>query len=907
MRHSLLESIRQENDLTSAIVLTHNIDFSFFQLMALPIFKAAGHPKLTIFADAHCAAQTYESQAPIVSGIGVSYRVVPILMTAGFRFHPKAVLLSGPERARLFIGSGNLTFGGWVENGEVWVEFASDIDGTAQLAWFRQYLNRVAEKVKFAEPIRAEIEEAFEPGNHRWAVEMQEPEGLVGRVAGEPPLLEQMAAIAGSVPTDHLTVCSPFFDDSAEALRQLATRFEVSKTTVFVQNGKSGLTTGAASGLPSSIQPVAVAFQRQNTEGTGRESYLHAKYYAFEQNGAVTIFSGSANCSRAALLVPGAGGNAELMAVQTLATEAYQQNFTSEFQLLDSPPQLVETPEEKTAADCTPVILITVARWEEGELLLGFQCPEGVSPKRCVVDDAPVDFQILSEGQALVYCGRPPRFVRMEGVAGGVTVSSNLMWIDQERELRSTARGRMLGATIRRKAREGNWGIRAWTEIFDVLCKHLQYTPAAGNWRSPPKRRAKDEGAIIYTEEDVFSNQYGLGTFASPATKTINSFGFSTIQRIFLKWFDCTDEGQQDPIKDENFEDENEPISDGTGSQQNGSEEPVDKPTRLGPRKKPLTLVEPTRSDRERISQFMDKLAETICRPEYLEQRPPDMLASDLKRVSVLLLTMLHQGWTSLDDFSRCSRKIWSRLFLTSEKDPTLGWLPYRKQNCEDPAAFARCLSSTELSAALAGWAFRLPLDFISVERAVFSLSQIVSVSKMPEIWHGASLDEISEKLAGDVLPLLSDRRPEDEVFEDLRKRWLLMIRMGRAIQVFEKALEGREALDLKVGLGWRVLPAGELLWQGTNGFCITPQPVDRKRKRPVMVVSLRDTKRPIQFVADYLTPLRLLVKDAALFQGTEFGEAHRRYLLALSTTVKKHVAAAHESGLPWGDFGSHG
>ena len=121
MRQNLIDLIKSEQQLSSAIILTHNIDFIFLQLVVLPALKVAGQPKLTIFVDALCAAETYEAQAQLVGGIGTSYRVVPLLMPPGFRFHPKAVLLSGPENAKLFIGSGNLTYGGWVENAEIWV------------------------------------------------------------------------------------------------------------------------------------------------------------------------------------------------------------------------------------------------------------------------------------------------------------------------------------------------------------------------------------------------------------------------------------------------------------------------------------------------------------------------------------------------------------------------------------------------------------------------------------------------------------------------------------------------------------------------------------------------------------------------------------------------------------------
>ena len=136
MRHDLIKLFRGEKDVTHAIILTHNIDFVFLQAVVLPELKHCGSPTVTVFANAQCAAATYAHQAPVLSNLGFRYRVVSVSMQPGFCFHPKAVLLSGPKKAILFIGSGNLTFGGWRENGELWLRFDSDVNGTGVFTAF---------------------------------------------------------------------------------------------------------------------------------------------------------------------------------------------------------------------------------------------------------------------------------------------------------------------------------------------------------------------------------------------------------------------------------------------------------------------------------------------------------------------------------------------------------------------------------------------------------------------------------------------------------------------------------------------------------------------------------------------------------------------------------------------------
>ena len=137
MRHDVLEVTGTAKDITNVVILTHNIDFVFVQCVVLPVLRKCGSPALTIFADSHCCEEAYESQAPLLSTLGVRYRVIPVSMHSGFRFHPKAVLLSGTKKATLLIGSGNLTFGGWRENAEVWFRYDSDTDGTGVFAAFR--------------------------------------------------------------------------------------------------------------------------------------------------------------------------------------------------------------------------------------------------------------------------------------------------------------------------------------------------------------------------------------------------------------------------------------------------------------------------------------------------------------------------------------------------------------------------------------------------------------------------------------------------------------------------------------------------------------------------------------------------------------------------------------------------
>src|SRR5687767_2834517 len=110
MREDLIKLIAGQKKLTSIFIATFNIDFVFIENIVLRELRKCGYPTLTILADADEVNRSFASQGRWISRVGRRYRVVPIRMEPGFRFHPKAVMLSGPDYAQLLVGSGNLTF-----------------------------------------------------------------------------------------------------------------------------------------------------------------------------------------------------------------------------------------------------------------------------------------------------------------------------------------------------------------------------------------------------------------------------------------------------------------------------------------------------------------------------------------------------------------------------------------------------------------------------------------------------------------------------------------------------------------------------------------------------------------------------------------------------------------------------
>jgi len=178
MREDVLTLLAGQKDLTHVFVTTFNIDFIFIENVLLRALRKCGHPSLTVFADADEVATTFASQGRWVSRIGRRYRVVPIRMEPGFRFHPKAVMLAGTENAALFIGSGNLTFGGMRQNDELWLRFESAQDGTGPIAAFKELADACLKRAPFPGPVRAELADAFDPEVHAWSKRLFQNRGI---------------------------------------------------------------------------------------------------------------------------------------------------------------------------------------------------------------------------------------------------------------------------------------------------------------------------------------------------------------------------------------------------------------------------------------------------------------------------------------------------------------------------------------------------------------------------------------------------------------------------------------------------------------------------------------------------------------------------------------------------------
>lgn len=885
MRHDLLKLFRERQDITNAIILTHNIDFLFLESVVLPELKRCGYPTLTVFADSQCASATYAYQAQLLGSLGLRYRVVPVALKPGFFFHSKAVLLSGTQKALLFVGSGNFTFGGWRENAEVWVHFDSEEDGTGVFAAFQAYLHDVLDLIHLSDSVRAEVDEAFDGSTREWAKNLDPPTGLLGKAGKRESLMEQVLSYVGDRAIQKLTICSPYFDPKAEALGELVDHFKPLHTELLVQNKRTGLTRANAISLPAKISVKPVKLRAGDEEEGERERFLHAKFYAVEHDDRVTVFVGSANCSHAALTISGSSGNAELLAVQNLTINEYQENYLGELEFLEGEADL---PEEvislgEPVQDHKPIRLLA-ARYEAGLLRLGVDCPAAVSLTGCVVDNVRYELEMQISGLVGVRVDEPPRQVIVVGLDNGKEVLSNLCWVDHELELRATARSRSLAGTIRTKVVSGQWNLGAWTEIMEMLLKHLQYMPIS-SIRKPPKVSGGSGKQKLYSELDVFASGYGLHFPASPITPICHDSWPKSFRQLLLRWLGVRlhEDSEEGNGQIGGLPPERPPEQGGNLPRESG-----DHPPDLPSTPKPPIPIEVKEQDHQRAIKLLGQVTQWMGSEAYLRNRQPEHLAIDLQITSGMLRAALHEGWVSIEEFFNYTHQLWLSLFFTSKEEPTRGWIDYRYRSAQSPEDFAARMKSPILSAAMAAWALCVPANIHTPEYARFRLACVLSVARLPWLWRGGPEETIAAELQK-VISLTAIRETEKNL-QFVNDQWTKLMRQGEALRRLEIALAGRQPKDLKNRIKQDAIDAGELLWQGRVGFLVAKNSTRRSSNESVRLLYLQTKPAsPMKDKPDeaewrgegkrFLIPLKALLDERVIPSSEIFGEQERQIL----------------------------
>ena len=853
MRVDLLKSIQENNDVTNVIILTHNIDLIFFQNIVIPSLRKCGHPSVTVFTDIKCSSDSFERQGKWLEGIGRRYRIVPVSTQPGFRFHPKAIFVSGREKASLFVGSGNVGFGGWRQNGEIWNRFDTESDDTGAFTSFHNYLNQIVKIVPLNDSILQEIQESFDPNTRSWVEDLNEADSLIGKVDKGISLIDQMFNVLEGRSVEKLTICSPYFDIEGEMVNELSIRSGAKSTDVLVQPQNTNLTQKAVGNFDDSVELRLVTFLSKE----GSHNFLHAKFFAFQYGDLVTVFSGSSNCSKAALIIPESKGNVELMSYTTVSLEEFEREYVGELDLIENPPDLKEHFEIEEDDFASNSISLLGCRYDFGVLYIAFQVSEGIKVSRCIIDGIEFDFRLINESQLSVKILKCPTNVVLEGRLGTQKIVSNAGWVDHEMELRATSHQRRLAKSIHDGVNSENWGISSWYNILSLFHHHLKYLPKKIFSSGGNSSKETNGTPSTFSFDDIFTQEYGLPRnlfYHSSKSETDRLVG---LQSMLLRWFGVGS------YKDELIEEEivqNEDNSDG--------EETVDQVEEISVQITKPSKSRPTDAENRRIKRIITSIVDVLTEKTYLNERHLTQLSADLSIVSLLLRSGLKEEWISPSDFLLFTHNVWSQLFFSSEarhesEKTQIGWLDYRYITSTDKSVFIEQLTDIRLAVSMTAWALALDEPTGLPEEALFTISCGISIAKFPYIWIGHDSEKFARELQNELIHTKDLVKGDEEKWNSFCEKREDLIRWGFALKKIENILKDIFPGNVKDKISRDKVEKGELLWQGKEiGLCISGEDCDRSIIRKITVHCLQHKKRKALFSAPYVIPLETLFSE---------------------------------------------
>lgn len=756
---------------TTAVVLTHNIDFIFAQAILVNRLRKSGAPRLTVFADAGCAAASFNRQSEIADRVGRTYRVIPVDLGVGRRFHPKAIFLAGEEGARLAIGSGNLGHGGWSNNREIWTYFDFPGEGGPAIAAFRDYLEKICGMAGVSDAVRATVLDPFRSA--AWAADLPGPDRLF-ELPADTPLMDRMLSQLKEPPAS-FDMMAPYFDPKGAAVNELANRLGV-PMRVLIQHGKEGLTSKAAAKLPSSARIVGI------TPGAGERRTIHAKLYAARYSNHVVISVGSANCSRAALLRSD-NGNAELMAVSHLSNAEYEE-LLSGIQISDSPLDLPETaPNDDWDEIESPPVRVLSASFDAGLLVLRCAFAGGDTPAeiRVVLHAATLIAVADDTGSYRLSVPDPGARLRVEIDTAAGAVRSAPMWIDHEAELRV---GRPeFDVQTRLAGNEGTISPEGLIDIFTLVVEHCKSpVPWVGT-----RGTKSASSAIEYNLEDVFSAGFGRRSYAPVSGRGYLTTDEWSLMNDYFRLGGST-RRNRDPSDDSTDD------SDGTAPE----------PKELRTPAKPL---EPTQV--QKLARLIDRAVSSMSSIAFLESRPPPRLAADIRTVALLLGIARRREGMDKARVDNASAKLFHALFVGNGSRPLLDL--YVEAHPEAPAL----MQSSDLTAAMTLWI----ADLINKPEAgtwfKFAATRLAAAHPWLTLGDDDTIESL-ERLSVHVASLA-------EALPDL---WLSWVQGGAAIRELMKRLT--DPSELLATVTRPRIYSGEIVWIG-NQFAVAEADFDRK------------------------------------------------------------------------------
>lgn len=317
------DSAIKSGGFTGAVFLTYTLNLAFYEQMIAPMLDQAGCANVLILADPDGYSGALEMGAKTISGAGLRYVCAPVVRTGGGIQHAKLLLMVGPKRGRLLIGSGNLTLHGFGRNLELFSHFeCNPINGRPEElyafteAW--RLIQKIAAENELPLAARNQIKALNESAT--WLMTLPpKPTDFRLWYNFDRSLLDQLNAWRAEhgwsgLPVQEIRVISPYFDRDTEALQRMAGNFSPNQIHVHLDPALTNLDGRQAALDWSRRQTPLMVMGIGPGEETSTLRHVHAKAIIGRDVEGAWCITGSANLTRPALLRSWRnGGNLELV------------------------------------------------------------------------------------------------------------------------------------------------------------------------------------------------------------------------------------------------------------------------------------------------------------------------------------------------------------------------------------------------------------------------------------------------------------------------------------------------------------------------------------------------------------------------------------------------------------------
>ena len=423
-----------------ALLTTYSFDPSFFERLVLPDLWAGGSKSVLVFVDHGELRTALNSHTGHLRHIGRRYFLQPVELPGAF--HAKVFLRLGDEGCLAWVGSNNLTRGGWGSNTELASAWQLERDRpNHRCGWLPGFLTYLKSNTA---GLANELLDKTQ--RMQWLVGMPRSEGTHDVLIShrEALWLQLRDRWAGRRFTS-LKVLTGSTDRDAGFLRRLTETFALDRVDICVSPEHASFDVASLRGLRARVRIVPPP----------EHKLMHAKFYWFDGPDGSAAAWGSANCSRSAWLIP--ARNLEAMVVDDIPDPDDYSAVLRVFEKAPVDPSLVLATRPDAGKPIVPAdspLRIVAASVEPSGRMDVEVDPPIPAGTRVFLDVHGSRLRLAGEGRRWTGAlsdhatESPPTTVRVvfEG-PGSTTTWSDVGWVDHLAQLRDVLSGTDFRAT----------------------------------------------------------------------------------------------------------------------------------------------------------------------------------------------------------------------------------------------------------------------------------------------------------------------------------------------------------------------------------------------------------------------------------------------------------------------------